>query len=116
MPAAINCTVLPSASLTTRATVTISGYPKVATCYLGIGIAASTPATYGGMTSAFILQAVFMDVLQIQLAPGQASLSAQFDFDAAGSAGDKWWVCLFENSPISSSVPLAVAGPLTQSV
>jgi hypothetical protein len=109
--ATIAASWLPSANVQSMLSVQIGGVDNYLDIHAAFGIAASTPGTYGALSSPGSFTPYSSAQLLVQRAPGSASVVVLDVRGSIGSLGDKAWVLLFMGSPSGSDVPLAVAGP-----
>jgi len=109
----ISATWLPSANVQTLLAAVVSGEPDYLNIHIGFGTAASAPGTYGALSNAGNFQPYQNAIVAIERNAGVGSMAFSDLRGTIGAAGDLAWVCLFMVSPISGSVPLAIAGPFT---
>lgn len=108
---AIQAQWLPSSSQDAAASMQITAFPDFGNAYIGWGISAGTPATFGALTSSGSDSVAFATPFSLTLAPGVANIATSRLMPALGAAGNNAWICLFHTAPAGGSVPLSVAGP-----
>jgi len=117
---AIAATNGPSVSKASDVSVIFNGLTDISSFSIVIGRAATSPATKVALSDQILYDALSVNSLSFHETGGGAayagSLQAPYGI-AGGTAGQLYWVCLFQlpiASLVDSSVPDLVLGPFTK--